>query len=83
MNPRSFVLTSATFAIGTAVAPSYGVALTRRLVAAAGAAAVTPVAPVAVTPPAPPHQRGRALAVVAAGVALLPSPCWPVSATSH
>ncbi|GAA2448496.1 MFS transporter [Streptomyces glaucus] len=69
---RRLLLTGlAVFTLGNvivAVAPAYGIALTGRLVAAAGAAVVTPVATVAATALVPPQQRGRALAVVIAGL---------------
>lgn len=71
--PRRRLLVTAllVFTLGNvivAVAPDYGVAMAGRLVAAAGAAVVTPAATVVATGLVPPEQRGRALALVVAGL---------------
>lgn len=71
--PRRRLLVTAllVFTLGNivvAVAPVYGVAMAGRLVAAAGAAVVTPAATVVATGLVPPQQRGRALALVVAGL---------------
>ncbi|GGN61055.1 MFS transporter [Streptomyces albiflavescens] len=52
----------------TALAPSYGVLLATRVLAAAGAAFYTPTANAVATALVPPERRGRAIAVVMGGL---------------
>jgi DHA1 family inner membrane transport protein len=54
--------------IATAIAPSFGIAIASRVIAGVGAAAYTPTASATAASLAPPEQRGRALAVVLAGL---------------
>jgi DHA1 family inner membrane transport protein len=54
--------------IATAIAPNFGIATASRVIAGVGAAAYTPTASATAASLAPPEQRGRALAVVLAGL---------------
>lgn len=54
--------------IATATLPSYGLVLASRVVAGLGAGMFTPTATAAAASLAPAHQRGRALAIVTAGL---------------
>ena len=56
--------------LGAALAPSYGVLVAARLLAALAAAAYAPVATVAAVSLVAPERRGRALATVTAGMTL-------------
>ncbi|WP_236793443.1 MFS transporter [Amycolatopsis sp. GM8] len=64
------LLTAAAGNVLTAVAPTYWLVLLGRVVAALGAAAYTPAATLVATHFHPPHQRGRAVAIVFAGLTL-------------
>ncbi|NIH83000.1 MFS transporter [Amycolatopsis viridis] len=71
--PRRTVLLAAlgVFVLGnavTALAPDYGLALASRVIAAAGAAAITPTAATAAAALAPPDRRGRAMSLVTLGL---------------
>ncbi|GHE99127.1 MFS transporter [Amycolatopsis deserti] len=71
--PRRRVLLAAlaVFVVGnalTALAPDYGLALASRVIAAAGAAAITPTASTAAAALAPPERRGRAMSLVTLGL---------------
>ncbi|MEU0462829.1 MFS transporter [Amycolatopsis sp. NPDC006131] len=71
--PRRTVLLAAlgVFVLGnavTALAPDYGLALASRVIAAAGAAAITPTASTAAAALAPPERRGRAMSLVTLGL---------------
>lgn len=57
----------------TALAPDYGLTLASRVLAAGGAAAITPTASTAAAALAPPERRGRAMSLVTLG---------PVSSTA-
>ncbi|MHB1737902.1 MAG: MFS transporter [Actinomycetes bacterium] len=56
--------------LGAALAPGYGALVAARLLAALAAAAYTPVATVAAVSVVAPERRGRALAMVTAGMTL-------------
>ncbi|WP_115945058.1 MFS transporter [Amycolatopsis thermalba] len=71
--PRRTVLLAAlgVFVVGnaiTALAPDYGLALASRVMAAAGAAAITPTASTAAAALASPERRGRAMSLVTLGL---------------
>ncbi|MDQ0377858.1 MFS transporter [Amycolatopsis thermophila] len=71
--PRRTVLLAAlgVFVVGnavTALAPGYGLALASRVIAAAGAAAITPTASTSAAALAPAHRRGRAMSLVTLGL---------------
>ncbi|TVT30612.1 MFS transporter, partial [Amycolatopsis rhizosphaerae] len=71
--PRRAVLLGAfgLFVLGnalTALAPGYGFALAARVVAAAGAAAITPTASGVAAALAPPERRGSAMSLVTLGL---------------
>jgi predicted MFS family arabinose efflux permease len=54
--------------VATATLPTYGLVLASRVVAGLGAGMFTPTASTTAASMVPPHQRGRALAVVMAGL---------------
>src|SRR3712207_5255921 len=73
--PRRVLLAAslAVFAVGsvaTALAPTFGLALGGRVVAAIGAALFTPTASAVAAPLVAPEQRGRALAIVVGGLSV-------------
>ncbi|MFD5075543.1 MFS transporter [Streptomyces sp. NPDC058371] len=68
---RALLIALTVFSIAnalTALAPSYGVLLVTRVLAAAGAALYTPTANAVATALVPPERRGRAIAVVMGGL---------------
>ncbi|MFF1451868.1 MFS transporter [Streptomyces sp. NPDC058274] len=68
---RALLLALTVFSVAnalTALAPSYGILLVTRVLAAAGAALYTPTANAVATALVPPERRGRAIAVVMGGL---------------
>ncbi|MBO3748861.1 MFS transporter [Streptosporangiaceae bacterium NEAU-GS5] len=68
---RLLLIALAVYAAGnllTAIAPAYGMALGTRVLAAAGAAILTPTASSVASALTPPEHRGRALALVLGGL---------------